>query len=40
MTGGERRPGLFPQGLYVDPDVFFGNLSDMGAKIEESVAPV
>ncbi|CAI9413957.1 hypothetical protein ANOBCDAF_03079 [Pleomorphomonas sp. T1.2MG-36] len=39
MIRGKRRPGLLPQGLYVDPDVFFGNLSDMGAKVEESVAP-
>ena len=39
MIGGERRPGLLPQGLYVDPDVFFGNLGDMGVKVEESVAP-
>lgn len=39
MTGGERRPGLLPQGLYVDPDIFFDNLGDMGARIEESVEP-
>ena len=39
MIRGDRRPGLLPQALYVDPDIFFGNLRNMGAKVEESVAP-
>lgn len=40
MTGDERRAGLFPQGLYVDPDRFLGSLGRMGTRIEEIVEPI
>ena len=40
MTGGERRPGLLPQGLYVGPGVFLGNLGSMGVGVEETAEPV
>lgn len=36
MTGRARRPGLLPQGLYVDPAVFLGHLKAMGVEIHES----
>lgn len=39
MTNGPRRPGLLPQGLYVDPEGFLGSLRGMGVAIEERIAP-
>lgn len=39
LVGGPRRPGLRPQGLHVDPEVFFANLARMGVGIEDSVTP-
>lgn len=39
MTCGERRPGLFPQALYVEPGPFLENLRGMGVGIAESVEP-
>lgn len=38
MTNGARHPGLLPQALYVDPEIFLGNLRGMGVGIEESIA--
>jgi saccharopine dehydrogenase (NAD+, L-lysine-forming) len=40
LIGGPRRPGLLPQGLHVDPEVFFGHLKDMGVGIAETIASV
>lgn len=40
MTNGARRPGLLPQGLYVDPEVFLNSLNGMGVGVEENIARV
>ncbi|MCM5556618.1 saccharopine dehydrogenase NADP-binding domain-containing protein [Pleomorphomonas sp. JP5] len=39
MVGAERRPGLLPQGLYVDPEIFFRHLEAMGAGVNENARP-
>jgi len=39
MIGGERRPGLRPQALHVDPETFFTHIRRMGASVDETVMP-
>ncbi|WP_026790721.1 saccharopine dehydrogenase NADP-binding domain-containing protein [Pleomorphomonas oryzae] len=39
MTHGVRRPCLLPQAVFVNPEVFLGNLRGMGVDVEESIAP-
>lgn len=37
MVDGPRRAGLWPQGLYVDPEVFLATLASMGVGIHEAI---